>query len=243
MYIYRIYNDVNDKSYIGQTVKSLEYQMSLHRNSMVTGQTQPLYVAMRELGWDNFHIELIQEAKSLEELDELEVYYIQEYNSIENGYNVQHGGKCARVMDDFSVQEKHLKSMRSVEVRSKISSSMKASYIRRGGPSEEHRKHLSESKKALYASEKGDEVRRKFRESFKLSEKHAEALRSSHYKAIYCIDESGKVVAEFDKVKDGAMWWLNNGYPVKSYDQLCDRIKQSSKEGKYIKGLKWVYRV
>lgn len=243
MYIYRIYNDVNDKNYIGQTVKSLEYRMNLHKNSMVSGHMQPLYVAMREIGFDKFHIELLQEASSLDDLNALEIKYIETYDSVNNGYNVQHGGHCARVMDKPEVKEKHLKSMRSVEVRDKISGSMKESYKKRGGPSKEHRKHLSESKKELYSSPKGDITRAKFRESFKLSPEHAEALASSHYKAVYCIDETGEIVAEFNKVKDGAIWWLEHGYKVKSYDQLCDKIKQSYRENKYIKGLKWIYRV
>ena len=51
------------------------------------------------------------------------------------------------------------------------------------------------------------------------------------------------MIAEFERVKDAAQWWYEQGYIVKDVSQLCDRIKQSYREDKYIKGIKWVYRV
>ena len=62
-------------------------------------------------------------------------------------------------------------------------------------------------------------------------------------KSVYCINESNEVVAKFDRVKDAAIWWMSTGYKVKHYDQLCDKIKESSKQNRFIKGLKWFYCV
>ena len=54
----------------------------------------------------------------------------------------------------------------------------------------------------------------------------------------------GHIVAEFSRVKDAADWWHGHGYgTVKSSDQLNDRIKESAKKEKYIRGLRWFYRV
>lgn len=243
MLIYKITNDVNSKLYIGQTTKSLEERIRNHRNSFVSGVDNHLYRAMRKYGWDKFHFHIIAQVYDQDTLDELEAFYIAKYDTIRNGYNMAPGGKL-NTMYSPVVKEKHDSVMRSDAVRRKISESMKQSYKDRGGPTEEHRAHLSASRRALYASEKGEEVKHKFRQSFHLSESHFRALNDAKNKAVYCVDEAGEVVAEFGRVKDAAIWWYQNGYGnVKSSDQLNDRIKESARSGKYIRGLKWFYRV
>ena len=65
----------------------------------------------------------------------------------------------------------------------------------------------------------------------------------SKNKSVYCIDENGEMIKEFERVKDAAQWWYDQGYIVKDATQLSDRIKQSYKEDKYIRGIKGIYRV
>lgn len=240
--IYKIWNEDNDKLYIGQTTKSLEERIEGHRNAYVTGVNTHLYNAMRKHGWSKFHFEIIAYADNQDMLNDLEAYYIKQYDSIKNGYNMAPGGSINTMFSE-KVAIKHKKKMQSDEVRHKISESMKASYARRGGPTASHRKHLSEAKKKLYSSEKGEEARRKFRQNFHFSESHYRALNDAKNKPVYCIDASGKVVASFDRVKDGANWWYDQGYVVKDKNGLSDRIKQSYVENRYIRGLKWIYGV
>lgn len=241
MIIYKITNQLNGEVYIGQTTKSLEERMIWHRNAFVSQVDTHLYNAMHKYGWDNFVAEVIDSsACTKEELDALERYYIKEYNSMVDGYNMTEGGE-SNPMNCRRSREKHDKIMRSNEVRTKISESMKLSYAERGGPSEEHRKHLSEQKKAMYASEQGQLVRDKFRASYTFTKEHQLAMIEGRKKGVYCINTSGEVVAKFNTVKEAAQWWLENGYAVKSYNQLCDRIKESFVKDKYIKGLKWIY--
>lgn len=243
MLIYMITNDVNDKLYIGQTTKTLEERISNHRNSFVSGVDTHLYRAMRKYGWDKFHFKIIATADNQETLNDLEAYFIAKYDSIRNGYNMAPGGSINTMYSDI-VKAKHDAKMRSADVRNKISKSMIQSYRARGGLTDDHRRHLSESRKQLYASPEGDIIRAKFKQSFKLSDAHYKALNDAKNKAVYCIDADANVVAEFDRVKDAAEWWYANGYgTVKSADQLNDRIKESAKYNRYIKGLKWVYRV
>lgn len=243
MLIYKITNDVNSKLYIGQTTKTLEQRIQNHRNSFVSGVDNHLYRAMRKYGWDKFHFEVIAEVTDQDTLDELEAYYISKYDTIRNGYNMAPGGKINIMYSDV-VKSRHDAKMRTPEVRHRISESMKQSYADRGGPSAEHRANLSKSRKALYASDKGDEIRAKFRKSFKLSDEHYRALNDAKNKSVYCVNASGELVAEFDRVKDAADWWFRNGYGnVKNSDQLNDRIKESATQDRYIRGLKWIYRV
>lgn len=242
MLIYIITNDINNKVYIGQTAKQLNERIDGHRSSMIAGVDTHIYRAMRKYGWDKFHFTVLEDnVSSKEKLDELEKFYIQKYDSVNHGYNMTFGGD-ENAMNSPCVKYKHDNIMRSDEVRHKISESMKASYAKRGGPSADHRKHLSESKKRIYSSTEGEIIKEKFRNSFSFTPKHYAALNDSKNKAVYCVNEGGEVVASFNRVKDAAIWWLDSGYKVKHYDQLCDKIKESYVQDKYIRGLKWKYR-
>ena len=243
MLIYVITNDVNDKLYFGQTTKTLDERIKNHRNSFVTGVDNHLYRAMRLYGWDKFHFHPVVEVDTQDELNRLEEYYIAKYDTIRNGYNMAKGGTI-NVMYSDVIRERHDKKMRSPEVRKKISDTLKAHIKENGGLSEEHKRHLSENKKAFYASERGKATKAKFSQTFRLSEAHFKALNDAKNKAVYCIDESGKVVAEFNRVKDAAYWWYDNGYSdTKNPYYLCNTIKLSFTKDKYIRGLKWIYRV
>lgn len=242
MLIYIITNDVNDKVYIGQTTKTLEERILGHKSAFASNLDMHIYNAMHKYGWDKFHFRVLDDSPTTqEELDNLEQYYINKYDSISNGYNMIAGGVGANPMFYEKARVKHDNKMRDPEVRAKISASMKESYAKRGGPTEEHRKNLSKNKKELYSSAKGDEVRAKFRASYKFTPEHQEAMLSKHRKAVYCVDIDDIKVAEFDQVKDAAEWWYDQGYVVKDKYDLSNRIKESAKENKYIRGLKWIY--
>lgn len=242
MIIYSITNKITGQMYIGQTVRSLDLRIAEHHKNMIAKLDFKLYHAMNQYGWDNFVFATIDHADTQEELDALEIYYIGKYDTINSGYNMALGGHL-NPMDSEAVVKKHSDKMRSPEVRNKISTSMKQSYAVRGGASEDHKKHLSENKKAHYASAAGEETKAKFRASFCMSDAHKEALNQSHYKSLYCIDSTGKEVATFTSVKEAAIWWYDQGYHLKSIRSICDSIKRSSKKDQFIRGLKWIYRV
>lgn len=100
-YIYKIYNDINDKVYIGQTIQSIHDRFLDHiycdRNEKYNTY---IYNVMRKYGIDKFHVlELVKvQNESLEqlhiELNEVEKLYIKIYKSMrdENGYNLDSGG-------------------------------------------------------------------------------------------------------------------------------------------------------
>lgn len=91
--IYKIYNTINDKLYIGKTVSTLENRFNQHiRDSKKDrNEKRPLYNAMNKYGTERFFIELIEECP-LEELSKKELYWIGYYDTYENGYNATLGG-------------------------------------------------------------------------------------------------------------------------------------------------------
>ena len=94
-YIYRIYNDVNNHVYVGQTSMRISDRWSGHlssaRNEKLSNYKDTIHKAMRKYGIDKFHIEVIEKCDN-DSLNEREIYWIKYYNSFENGYNETLGG-------------------------------------------------------------------------------------------------------------------------------------------------------
>jgi len=151
MIIYKITNLINNKVYIGQTIGTLEKRWKRHtwectrkRNAMAITN------AIIKYGMDNFTIEEIYKASTMEELNDKEIYYISILNTISpNGYNIDNGGG---------------NKSRSDETRAKISLAHKNRWDKGERISEETRKKLSESHKGYVPSE---ETKKKLREFFK----------------------------------------------------------------------------
>jgi len=101
-FIYKIYNDVNDKVYIGQTISTVSDRWSEHKSAARpnSGINSYIYKAMRKYGIDKFHIEEVEKFEDTEidslfkKLNIAEIEYISKYKSLstENGYNLQKGG-------------------------------------------------------------------------------------------------------------------------------------------------------
>ncbi len=89
-FIYKIWNEENDKLYIGQTSVGIKTRWSSHLKNYLTNNAV-IYRAMRKYGAGIFHIEQIEECEN-SELDEREKYWIKYYDSYKNGYNSTPGG-------------------------------------------------------------------------------------------------------------------------------------------------------
>lgn len=89
--IYKITNQVNGKVYIGQSIH-INHRWSQHKNEAKNDRCNTLlYNAMKKYGIDNFSFEIIEECLP-EQLNEREVYWISQYNSFQEGYNMTPGG-------------------------------------------------------------------------------------------------------------------------------------------------------
>lgn len=127
-YIYKIYNTINNKIYIGQTRINIDVRWKQHLSTAKGGKDNNtiLYRAMNKYGYDNFNIKLIREYsfyskdELIETLNKEEIRYISKYNSVKpNGYNMQYGGKSPteslkRPVDKYSLDGVFLKSYESI---------------------------------------------------------------------------------------------------------------------------------
>ena len=88
MWIYKITNIQNNKVYIGQTIRPIQDRFHRHINDALNNILDTHFArAIRKYGKDNFIIEQIDQAQTQDELNKKEQYWIQYYNSVQNGYN------------------------------------------------------------------------------------------------------------------------------------------------------------
>lgn len=99
-FIYKITNTINQKSYIGQTIKTLEKRFSQHQHNYDKPYFSQvvLYKAFKKYGIENFTFEEVEEVPD-NQLDEKEKYWIKFYDSYNNGYNSTIRGRDISLYD------------------------------------------------------------------------------------------------------------------------------------------------
>ena len=102
--IYKITNKKNGKVYIGQS-QNIEERWRSHKinykNPKAKEYESKKYRAMRKYGINNFDFSVIEEC-NISELDEKEKYWIKQYNSVIDGYNISWGGQ-----DSFGLKKEY----------------------------------------------------------------------------------------------------------------------------------------
>lgn len=91
--IYKITNNITEKSYIGFT-KDFSSRISRHKSAAKNSKSKnKLHLAIRIYGWHNFSVDILYQSKDHEyTLNTMEQFFIEEYNSINSGYNTAKGG-------------------------------------------------------------------------------------------------------------------------------------------------------
>ena len=89
--IYKFTNRETGESYIGKST-NIEKRYNAHRTRTCKSENTYFHRKIQEYGFDAFDFEILEECKP-EELDDKEIYYIKEYNTLfPNGYNKEEGG-------------------------------------------------------------------------------------------------------------------------------------------------------
>jgi len=152
-YIYKI-TFPNGKFYIGQTVNIEERWKTHKKNSKNENHKEAVYNAMRKYGIDKVIFEVIDQAETKEDLSNLEILYIFEYNTYKNGgYNMTYGGDGASGYKFTEEQlKRHKETMNKPEIRKKLSEKTKEYFSdpkKREEQSERTKKWASENKDKL----------------------------------------------------------------------------------------------
>jgi len=168
MFIYKITNLITGKQYVGQTVRPIKKRWSCHGYNNY-------YIAnsIKKYGKKKFKIEVLEQCESTQQLNQREIYWIKEINTLyPNGYNLTEGGEGAsgRIISD--------------ETKKKMSEAQKGSKNPFYGKklSTEHRRKISEAKKGkkgkkgrkspMFGKKHTEESKRKNSETQKGSKNH-----------------------------------------------------------------------
>jgi group I intron endonuclease len=112
--IYKATDDVLNRSYIGQTLGSLEQRKKEHLKSanwkVASTYFTIFYKMLRFLGSDHFKWEILEDNIPLNLLDAKEAFYIKKFDTYNNGYNSTYGGqkessKGSRILSEKEAEE------------------------------------------------------------------------------------------------------------------------------------------
>lgn len=175
--IYLITNSINDKKYVGQTIKTIQERWARHCwTCNLKANRMPITEAISKYRKENFKIEKIDEAESLEEANQKEIHWANYYNTFSpNGYNLKAGGRKYLHMSEETKQKLRIAMTgrkATEETRRKSSESHKGfkvtdetkkklSEINKGKPTHENTIRAAKEKsckKYKFLSPEGEEV-------------------------------------------------------------------------------------
>lgn len=109
--IYKITNLINNKSYIGQAL-DIKDRWNRHKR---THDNCAIHQAFEKYGLTNFSFEVIEECLP-EQLNEREIYWIAQFDSYKNGYNMNPGGEggCPRKVRCYDANGVFLQEYNSI---------------------------------------------------------------------------------------------------------------------------------
>lgn len=128
-YIYLITNKINNKKYVGKTTQSIEkrWQEHISDSKREKCEIRPLYRAIRKYGIENFTIKEIEKCNT-DNLSEKEKYWIQYYNTYEDGYNATLGGDGKILLDYDEIIKTYLITHNASEVARTLNCSIDSVY-------------------------------------------------------------------------------------------------------------------
>lgn len=101
--IYKITNTTNGKCYIGQS-RDIKARWAKHLSAYKSYPEWELYRAFKKYGIAAFSFEVVEEC-TIEELNEREIYWIAQFDSFNNGYNMTLGGEACNGTNDKTVYQ------------------------------------------------------------------------------------------------------------------------------------------
>lgn len=90
--IYKATCSISGLSYIGQTKNTVSRRWSAHVRLASRSDQFLLQKAIRKYGSEPWIVETIDQCSSAEQANDLEIYYIQKFNTYKHGYNMTIGG-------------------------------------------------------------------------------------------------------------------------------------------------------
>jgi len=175
--IYKATNIINKKTYIGFD-SNWPSRKNKHKNYYLKKITK-FYSAIKKYGWDSFEWTVLYQSKDKDHtLNEMENFFIVEYNSINSGYNIIPGGSKRKNCK----QSEETKNKISKKLKGRIFTEEHRKNMRGKIRTEEHRKNLSLSQKGKPRPKSSIEKRKitmKNRGPYNITEEHKQKISNA----------------------------------------------------------------
>lgn len=172
--IYCIHNLTTGKKYIGQTVEKLQRRILRHFRTI--NETK-ISRAIQKYSKYNFVYGILEEVENINLLDEREKYWIQYYDTVNNGFNIKEGGKCSR---GFKQSQSSIEKRRQKLLGKTLS--------------EEHKQKLSKAHKGKVLSKETVDKMIVYKTGRNLTESCKEKISKSHCKNTYELENKNGMV-------------------------------------------------
>ena len=218
------------KNYIGQTINLKDRKRCLYNpNKYYSGHK--LDNAIKKYGIENFKYEIVVQIiesdkfKLRERLDELEVYYIEKYDSYNNGYNMTLGGSGSKGC--FQTEESRKKISEKAKGRK---GSMTGRHL-----TEEQRKKVSDFAKTRIGNKNPF-----FGKSH--SETTKKRIGNANSIPVIQLDLEGNIISEFPSAKEAARL-LGKPRADSEIIKVCKKyVSPSGRHYITALGYKWEYK-
>ena len=160
--IYSIHNLTSGKKYIGQTVEKMQRRVVRHFRTV--NETK-ISRAIHKYSKYDFVYGIVEEVEDKNFLDVREQYWIKFYDTVENGFNIKEGGKCAR---GFKQSQSSIEKRKQKLIRKSLT--------------EEHKQKLSKAHKGKILSKETVDKMIAYRTGRNLTESCKEKISKSHSK-------------------------------------------------------------
>lgn len=225
--IYLITNLINGKQYVGQTIKGYLKRWQGHcvyANRISNNKQSPQLIdqVIDKYGIENFKIELL-ETVPIEQKDKKEQYYIQKYDTYNNGYNLTIGGDFNPMFDE-KVKQHHKEVMQSMELKTKMSTSVKKAYT------DDLRKWFSNDTKQKW-NNATEEQRKTIIKGFI-------NYNNSRKQKIAMLDANDNIVQIFESCSDACRYCNRPTKEAGHILLVCDKFNKNGKRAKHF-GYYW----
>ena len=226
--IYCASNLITGKSYIGQTTLTLEKRKAKHLQNSQTDLDSRFYQAIRKHGIDSFEWEIVEEVET-ENLDEREIYWINEFNTLFEGYNMTIGGGTIKGYSHSDETKEKIK-------KSLGGKSMRDHYIKNHGEEigvKKYEEYIEKLNKAngkgrtrldLFMERHGEEEGKRLYNEFIKKIKESRKGKDTWMKGKKHSDESKKIMSEKQTGPN------NNNYAKKFSEDHRKKISDSRKK-------------
>lgn len=218
-HVYKITNTENGKLYIGITQKGYKRRFLDHlwQSRKSRKSCRALYAAINKYGENSFKVDLIETCKNRDELNEREIFWIKELNTLSpNGYNLTKGGDAGVMSDETkAIMSERMKGIKPDEKVYQAMLKARLDPVREARRLNNLRIAMNRPEVRLATSERQKGVKK--------SLSHTIAIRKAIASRIKCI-ETG---VEFDTVSSAAEWIRGTTEYKASTGKICRALKRS----------------